>query len=129
MVDAGSFYATLGRRIQAHRRGRLTQEQLASRLEPPLTRAAIANIEGGKQGVLVYTLIQIASHLGVPPADLLPADTVARELPMSSEQLENELVKASVPPEASKRLTKSLFAGRRNEGSNHELRSARTRRR
>ena len=129
MVDSGAFYATLGRRIQAHRRGRLTQEQLASRLDPPLTRAAIANIEGGKQGVLVYTLIQIASHLGVSPADLLPSDMVARELPMSSEQLESELVRASVPPEASRRLTKSLFTERRKEGSNHGLRSARTRRR
>jgi len=110
MVDSGAFYAALGRRIQAHRRGRLTQEQLASRLEPPLTRAAIANIEGGKQGVLVYTLVQIASHLGVPPADLLPSDTVAGEQTMSSEQLENELLKASVPAGASRRLTKSLFA-------------------
>jgi transcriptional regulator with XRE-family HTH domain len=109
MVDSAAFYAALGRRIQAHRRGRFTQEQLASRLKPPLTRAAIANIEGGKQGVLVYTLVQIASHLGVPPADLLPSDT-RREPPMSSEQLENELLKASVPAGASRRLTKSLFA-------------------
>lgn len=124
MVDPGAFYVALGRRIQAHRRGRLTQEQLASRLEPPLTRAAIANIEGGKQGVLVYTLVQIAGHLGVLPADLLPSETVAREQAMASTQLENELVKASVPPEASRRLTKSLFARSRNEGSKHELRSA-----
>ena len=129
MVDSGAFYATLGRRIQAHRRGRLTQEQLASRLEPPLTRAAIANIEGGKQGVLVFTLVQIAIQLGVPPADLLPSDTAAREQPMSSERLENELVNASVPPAASRRLTKSLFARHRIEGSKHELRSAGARRR
>jgi transcriptional regulator with XRE-family HTH domain len=109
MVDSAAFYAALGRQIQAHRRGRFTQEELASRLEPPLTRAAIANIEGGKQGVLIYTLVQIASHLGVSPADLLPTET-RQEQPMSSEQLENELLEAKVPARASRRLTRSLFA-------------------
>ena len=112
MADSGAFYAALGRRIQAQRRGRLTQEQLAARLDPPLTRAAIANIEAGKQGVLVYTLVQIATHLGVLAADLLPSDSGPRELPESSEQLESALVKASVPRDASKRLARSVLAPR-----------------
>lgn len=129
MVDSRVFYAALGRRIQASRSGHLTQEQLASRLVPPVTRAAIANIEAGKQGVLVYTLVQIASSLGVPIADLLPTDPVVRETVVQSAQLESELVKATVPPDASRRLSKSLFARQPKGGSKRELRSSGTSRR
>lgn len=128
-MNSSAFYAALGRRIQAHRRGRLTQEQLASRLDPPVTRAAIANIEAGKQGVLVYTLVQIASHLGVSPPELLPSDEFDRDQPLSNEQLAGELQRASVPLEASRRLTKSLFAAQHEGGTKHELRSTGSRRR
>jgi len=112
-MDSGAFYADLGSRIQAHRRGRLTQEQLAARLDPPLTRAAIANMEAGKQGVLVYTLVQIADQLGVPPAELLPAHRSEGDQLVSSEQLVGELVKHSIPAEASRRLTQRLLKPRK----------------
>ena len=123
MVGSSSFYAALGRQIQARRRGRLTQEELASRLDPPLTRAAIANIEAGKQGVLVYTLVQIAHQLGVQLGDLVPSGSVA----LSSDQLETALVEARVPLATSRRLTETLFAVPRRR--DHGKRPARKSRR
>ena len=67
------FYAELGRRIgDARRRSRLTQEALGEKLEGGLTRAAIANIESGKQRVLTKTFVDIAFALQVPAESLLP---------------------------------------------------------
>src|SRR6266850_4220472 len=55
------FYRELGRRIRALRTEHgLTQAGLGLRLEPPVTRAAIANVENGKQRVLAHTLVQLA---------------------------------------------------------------------
>jgi transcriptional regulator with XRE-family HTH domain len=77
-APAGRFYTLLGRRIQEARRGRrMTQQRLGDMLVPPLSRAAIANMETGKQGVLVYTLAQIALALGTPVEILLPPLAVA----------------------------------------------------
>jgi transcriptional regulator with XRE-family HTH domain len=67
------FYAELGRRINSARTSlSLTQGALGSRLKPPLTRAAIANIETGKQRVLAHTLADLAIKLGVGLQDLVP---------------------------------------------------------
>jgi len=59
------FYVALGRRIHHLRRDErgLSQEQLGALLTPQLTRAAISNIETGKQRVLAATLVQIARAL------------------------------------------------------------------
>jgi transcriptional regulator with XRE-family HTH domain len=68
------FYRDLGARIQHLRsEAKLSQEQLASQLEPPMTRASIANIETGKQRVLAHTLQQLARALEVEPSTLFPA--------------------------------------------------------
>jgi transcriptional regulator with XRE-family HTH domain len=68
------FYESLGSRIHgAREQKRLTQAQLGLSLQPPSTRASIANIENGKQRVLVHTLVQLAGTLGVGIQDLLPA--------------------------------------------------------
>lgn len=65
------YYQRLGRRIrQAREDAGLTQAGLAELLDPPLTRAAIANIESGKQRVLLHTFEQISralrSHAHLP---------------------------------------------------------------
>lgn len=87
MREDDSFYADLGRRVRAARdRQHITQQQLASELDPPSTRASIANIEAGKQRVLAHTLAQLARALSVSVADLLPnsdkqvGDAVHKEL-------------------------------------------------
>lgn len=67
------FYRDLGVRIQHLRSAKkLSQEQLAGRLQPTMTRASIANMETGKQRVLGHTLAQLAAALEVPVADLFP---------------------------------------------------------
>ncbi len=68
------FYRDLGRRVREARRQcnpPLTQEGLGNRLVPPMTRAAIANIETAKQRVLTHTVCQLAGALGLTPNDLL----------------------------------------------------------
>lgn len=67
------FYSEVGQRIQALRNENgMSQEQLGRRLEPPVTRASIANIEAGKQRVLAHTLVQLAGALEVELAAILP---------------------------------------------------------
>jgi transcriptional regulator with XRE-family HTH domain len=68
------FYSEVGLRIQALRnQNGMSQEQLGRRLDPPVTRASIANIEAGKQRVLAHTLVQLAEVLDVELSALLPA--------------------------------------------------------
>jgi len=67
------FYQTLGSKIQQTREKRkMTQAQLGMSLNPPSTRASIANIENGKQRVLAHTLAQLADALGVKIQTLVP---------------------------------------------------------
>ncbi|WP_438019653.1 helix-turn-helix transcriptional regulator [Sorangium sp. So ce315] len=105
------FYAEVGRRLHDLRQAAgLTQEQLGARLSPPMTRTSIANIETGKQRVLVKTLVDIADTLEVPVTDLLPQtaapkashpkkdpsgirEELATKLDLSSEMLEQVISK------------------------------------
>lgn len=67
------FYAALGRRVQRLRHAKgMTQAELGQRLVPPVTRASIANLESGKQRVLVHTLVDLAQLLGVKVTKLMP---------------------------------------------------------
>jgi len=86
------FYIETGKRVQERRNKRgMTQEQLGSRLNPATTRASIANMEAGKQRILVHTLVQLADILGVKILDLLP---VNKELPANkSSDIASELQK------------------------------------
>jgi transcriptional regulator with XRE-family HTH domain len=57
-------YAYFGNHIGKLRdKRKLTQEQLGAKLQPPLKRASIANIEAGKQRVLLHTVLQLARAL------------------------------------------------------------------
>ena len=79
------IYPELGRRIQQLRVGRhFTQEQLGAQLQPPVTRASIANIESGKQRLLVHTLLQLAHLLMVSVEELLPAPSTATRSPVAA---------------------------------------------
>ncbi|WP_216213063.1 helix-turn-helix domain-containing protein [Amycolatopsis aidingensis] len=63
------LYEAIGDRIRAARtQHRLTQAHLGKRLG--LTRSSIANIEAGRQRVMIHWLVQIAEELDVPPATL-----------------------------------------------------------
>lgn len=49
----------------------LTQEQVGRMLSPPMTRAAIAMMEAGKQRIMLHTLQQLASIFRVSLDDLV----------------------------------------------------------
>ncbi len=97
------FYATFGKTLRDLRVTRLiTQEELGSRLTPPMTRANIANIEAGKQRIYAHTLVDIARALDIPLGELLPnaptqpmrapaiekfSSELAQKLPLKLEQV------------------------------------------
>jgi transcriptional regulator with XRE-family HTH domain len=103
------LYAELGRRIVDLRTKRaITQERLGALLTPPATRASIANIEAGKQRVLVHTLLQLAKALQVDVVELLngrndlPAQKVAKSV---AKELRTKL---QLPAEQLERLGREL---------------------
>lgn len=104
------FYFSLGRRIQAARdRVGLSQQDLGSRLTPPVTRASIANIENGKQRVLSHTLVGISSALSVSVAELLP--TTESPAPAVSAPSEPDIaaeLRRKLGAKASKEVLRSL---------------------
>lgn len=72
--DAGdAFYQEFGSRVRRARSERLTQQALAVKVG--LSRAAIANVEVGRQRVPLHMLYRFAEALDVAPAELLPQGT------------------------------------------------------
>jgi transcriptional regulator with XRE-family HTH domain len=68
------FYIELGRLIEDLRtKKKMSKAALGRRLQPELSRASIANIESGKQRVLVHTLVEIANALEVEVSELIPS--------------------------------------------------------
>jgi len=66
-----STYLRIGTIIRARRRQLdLSQEKLAQKLR--ISRATLANIETGRQRILVHQLYALAESLGMKPEDLLP---------------------------------------------------------
>ena len=68
---AHRIYETFGAQVRQRRTAlRLTQLELAARIK--LTRGSVANIEAGRQSVLLHQFLDIAGALSVKPAQLLP---------------------------------------------------------
>jgi transcriptional regulator with XRE-family HTH domain len=106
------FYVVLGPKIQkARERKKMTQAQLGRCLNPPTTRASIANIENGKQRVLAHTFVQLARAMDIKIQELMPANepageaaspkSVARELKRKLNLAAPELKKLGVAPSPS----------------------------
>lgn len=71
-MNPESIYPEIGERIRASRRANdLKQHELARRVG--MSRASLANMEVGRQKILVHQLYAIAVALGLSPADLIPA--------------------------------------------------------
>lgn len=71
-VNRDPLYAEIGQLIRSKRKAlRRKQESLASELG--ISRGSLANIETGRQGILVHQLYRFAAALKLTPAELLPA--------------------------------------------------------
>ena len=74
-----SLYKRLGATIKAQRRARgLTQQQLATQLG--ISRASLANVETGRQRVLIHQLYELADQLSINIQELLPKPSEAEAL-------------------------------------------------
>ena len=68
---AADLYAAIGRRLTTLRRRQgLRQQDLAAALA--LSRAAVANMEAGKQTITIDTLLRLSSALEASPLELVP---------------------------------------------------------
>jgi transcriptional regulator with XRE-family HTH domain len=71
VAKAHQIYEAFGAQVRERRTAmRLTQLELATRIK--LTRGSVANIEAGRQSVLLHQFLDIAVALRVEPARLLP---------------------------------------------------------
>ncbi len=76
-MDPDSIYRHIGTVVKARRKSlRLTQENLSARLG--ISRASLANIETGRQRVLVHQVYAFAAELDLRPHELLPVPTERR---------------------------------------------------
>jgi transcriptional regulator with XRE-family HTH domain len=104
------FYLEVGRRIQGLRVSKgLTQGQLGQRLNPPVTRASIANLENGRQRLLLHTFVEIAEILDCGLSDLIPAAATFLRDASAQTQVADELERAKVPHEALTRISRQLM--------------------
>ena len=107
-----SVYLVFGRRLRKLRdQRRMAQHELA--LLSGLTRASIANIESGRQRVLLHQILQFAGALQVEISDLVPT-TSEVEL-----ELENDN-RASTDNYYLQRLIEALEARRLAENGNEK---------
>jgi len=93
-MDSDRIYKNLGKRIRDLRKSlSLTQDRLAKRIG--ISRASLANIEAGRQQVLVHHLFALANALDLEsPVQLLLSpraqprpDGAAADLPLAGEGL------------------------------------------
>jgi transcriptional regulator with XRE-family HTH domain len=69
MINPDKFYSDLGRRLRIARDDLgLTQQQVADQVG--LVRASIANIERGRQRLLLHTFVDLCLALDITPAEI-----------------------------------------------------------
>lgn len=89
-----ALYKRLGATIKVQRRALgLTQQQLAKQLG--ISRASLANVETGRQRVLVHQLYEFAGRLNVNVQELLPESSEANALQALDDLLFSENVSVS----------------------------------
>jgi transcriptional regulator with XRE-family HTH domain len=94
---AGAFYARMGGELRRRRTALgLKQEDLALRVQ--LSRASIANVEGGRQAIPVHHLVELAEALETAASDILRAaeaksDGAAVQLPAETPKPVREFVR------------------------------------
>ena len=115
-MNRGELYAELGD-IIASRRKRLGMTQTEASSQAGMSRAALANIEVGRQNISVHQLYALAAALRLEsPGLLLPVGSLERsvrpsELTISEPNL-NERQREQV-----ERVFQAVGTGRRSEGA------------
>jgi len=104
-----AFYQQLGRRIQSLRIQRnITQKQLGDRLLPAVTRASVANLESGKQRILVHTLVQLSELLECELQEVIPS--FPRSTRNSEQVLDGQLRRLELRPTVLSRIRRKLIS-------------------
>lgn len=99
------FYRPVAEKIRQAREGaNLTQKMLAGTIG--LTRAAVANIESGRQQILLHTLCNIADACHTEPVKLLPEFGLPQKEGGHDENLKRELSEKLPAHSASKILSR-----------------------
>lgn len=108
-----SLYKDVGSRIRARRTILpMTQEELGALLHPPLTRAAISNIECGRQNVYLHTLCDIATALKMEVNDLLSVKSDLEFVEsMVKEQIQHLNLNEKVGVDIMRTLTRAMIDG------------------
>jgi transcriptional regulator with XRE-family HTH domain len=84
------FYVRLGEIIQARRKALgMKQKNLADAVA--MSRGSLANIETGRQGVLVHQLYKFAKALEMQPHELLPPPTDRERSPELNKLMPSDL--------------------------------------
>jgi transcriptional regulator with XRE-family HTH domain len=87
---AERIYKAFGAQVRERREALgMTQLQLSASIG--LTRGSVANIEAGRQSVLLHQFLVIAAALQMTPVELLPAKTEAPPTREASEMPESVL--------------------------------------
>jgi DNA-binding XRE family transcriptional regulator len=109
------FYQAVGKRVHGFRVTKgLTQSELGLRLTPPVTRASIANLENGRQRLLLHTAVQISEIVGCELVDLIPGSSVATE-PKVQADVAQELRKHKIPNQAQTRISRQFMVPGRKD--------------
>ena len=110
-VRVEPVYPRLGQWVATLRKRKgFSQQELAGQLSPPLTRASIANIESGRQRLMVHVALEICRALEITPDELLSDFlTPTTSQVVSDDHLVDELArKLAYPRDQAKALMKKL---------------------
>lgn len=98
-TEPEAVYAEIGSRIEKLREARgMSQSELSRRLKRcRLGRAAVSNIESGRQRLMLHVLLEIAEVLDIEPSSILSPGSAANRV--SVQPLEESLASLGVSPE------------------------------
>src|SRR3989338_9906101 len=101
-----NFYRPVAEKIkQVRKAANLTQKMLAGTIG--LTRAAVANIESGRQQILLHSLYSIADACHTDPFKLFPESDQPKKTGRNDEGLKRELNK-KLPAHSASRILSHL---------------------
>lgn len=113
MSTVEPFYTELGHLIGEIRiKKKLSKAALGRQLQPELSRASVANIESGKQRVLVHTLVEIANALEVELSEIVPIKkqkkTTSQDKTVPIEEITDKLREQGIPGDTIKEIEEKI---------------------